>query len=419
MRTIVTHTSDVNELDGPLPVTWFPLEFRGAEPQPGLDSLGELSLSPPLLDGQQSGRTSPIPSTPMPPQPAGLAGGQAPSSQQPSEQPRSSPPRKRQSLWQRLGLGRLIRRLVALALVGLALWWFALPLFFPVTNQAVVNARLVQIRAPIDGTPVELSRDLGENVAAHETLVRMVNPRADTAPLSNLKSRLGELTARRSALIQELQKVSQSQAACRNTCQSYQRSRIAFLQRGVEQCEAALHISRVQHENAEKEWQRLDYLTRRSAAAASDMDKAIEVKGVARRRIEVEQAALAKARTELEAARQGVYVSLETPSFLGRAEELALRIPLLRNSLQETEQHLAVVKQEVERERRRIDSLSQGVAASPVSGVVWKRYGNLGQATHRTRSCTKSRMPARSSWKLCCISATWRPSSPTVEPPSG
>lgn len=52
-------------------------------------------------------------------------------------------------------LGWLLRRLVALSLVVLVLWWLAVPLFFPITTQAVVNARLVQVRAPIDGTAAD------------------------------------------------------------------------------------------------------------------------------------------------------------------------------------------------------------------------------------------------------------------------
>ena len=280
----------------------------------------------------------------------------------PDAEPGPSGVPQRPNLRQRLRLGSWIRRLLAAALVGIAIWWMVLPLFFPVTNQAVVNARLVQIRAPIDGTPVEFPHDLGDRIAAREMLARIVNPLADTTTLSHLKTREAELAARHNAVLLELDQVTKSEATCRETCQAYMKNRTAFLQSVVQQTEAALQIALVQQDNTNKEWARLDRVRNGSQSAVSvgEYDKATEMKAVSQRRIEAERAALDKSKVELKAAREGVYVSLETPSFLARAEELALKVKTLKNAQLETEQHLVVHKAEVEREQRRIEPCRAG-----------------------------------------------------------
>ena len=47
-----------------------------------------------------------------------------------------------------------------------AFWWLAVPFFFPVTSQAVVNARMVQVRTPIDGETAEILHEIGDSVEA-------------------------------------------------------------------------------------------------------------------------------------------------------------------------------------------------------------------------------------------------------------
>src|SRR5258708_7655451 len=47
-------------------------------------------------------------------------------------------------------LAPLLRRSFAVGLVGLALWWLVMPMVFPVSSEAVVNAGLVQVRAPME-----------------------------------------------------------------------------------------------------------------------------------------------------------------------------------------------------------------------------------------------------------------------------
>ena len=299
--------------------------------------------------------------------------------EQPLDKPTPAVPRAG-ARWS-LGLGRRFRQLTALTLLALAVWWLVLPLGFPITSQAVVNSRLVQVRAPIDGTAVELLADLGGEISAGAPLARFANPRADTTTLSVLKTRQGELEARKVGLNRELNEVKRAEADCIEQVDRYKSARVSFLRAGLLESSSMALVARHQFENAGKQARRTRLMGR--AASGSDQDNAADTESIARTRLTAEEASLAKVKAELAAAQQGVYVRLETPAFVVRADELSLKRSKVTASLKETEHALAVVSGEVGREQRRVDRLAAATASSPVGGVIWKRHGNLGQAARR------------------------------------
>ena len=144
-------------------------------------------------------------------------------------------------------LGPLVRRVIALGLVAFAVWWLVVPLLFPITSEAVVNAQLVQVRAPIDGITTELGRQLGDTVGTGEPLVRFVNARVNVAQLSILKTRTAEVQARRDRLAAEVTAVERSEAACRDTAAHHRKGRVAMLAAGVDEIQAQLQAASAQH----------------------------------------------------------------------------------------------------------------------------------------------------------------------------
>jgi multidrug resistance efflux pump len=275
--------------------------------------------------------------------------------------------------------GAIIRRTIAIALVVAAVWWLVVPLLFPITSDAVVNARLVQVRAPIDGMTAELCRQLGETVYAGEPLVRLVNARVDAAHLSVLKTRNAEVEARRDRLATELATVERSEAACRQTAAHHRDGRVAMLEARVKEFEAQVEAARAQYGNMKNQLVRTKTLTERHALTASDLESAFANEAVAQKRMAELEAGLAGTRTAMEAARKGIYLQNETPYLQQRAHELALKIPQLRASLREAEDLLATLRKEVAGEQQRIASLSEAAVTSPVTGLVWTCQGNLGQ----------------------------------------
>lgn len=272
----------------------------------------------------------------------------------------------------------VVRRVVGLSLVTAALWWLMLPLVFPVTSEAVVNARTVQVRAPIDGTASELTFDVGDPITPGQPMARLVNRHLDTSGLTGLTARQAELVTRRERLEKELDEVVRNGALCRAEAERYRDAVVANLEASLKETESKARSGKVEHDTAAR---RLDRVTKMSRGGLSDteMDAARESESVCRIRLDTDQATLAKSRAELGAAKQGLFLQKDSPHFQQRADELALRVPTLKAALKEAADLLAGVEAEIARERTRTERLAEATAEAPVGGTVWVRQGNRGQ----------------------------------------
>jgi multidrug resistance efflux pump len=117
-----------------------------------------------------------------------------------------------------------------------------------------------------------------------------------------------------------------------------------------------------------------------------DLDKATAAVLVTRKNMEKEQAALVKAQGELQAAQQGLFVQKDAPFFQQKLMEMDLRIPQLQAELKEMLESIAAAEKEIEQEKGRVERMGQATASSPVTGVVWKRYGNPGQSVKQNET---------------------------------
>ena len=279
------------------------------------------------------------------------------------------------TLRQRCGVAA--RRVVGVTLVAAALWWLVLPLVFPVTSDAVVNARTVQVRAPIDGTASELTHDVGDAVAVGQPMARLVNRHLDTSGLTALTARRAELVTRRERLEKELGEVVRNGAVCRAEAERYRDAVVANLEASLQETESKARSGKVEHETAAR---RLDRVKRTGGGLSdTEVDAARESESVCRIRLDTDQATLAKGRAELEAAKKGLFLQKDSPHFQQRADELALRVPTLNASLKEAADLLAGVEAEIAREAARTARLASATAEAPVAGTVWVRQGNRGQ----------------------------------------
>lgn len=281
----------------------------------------------------------------------------------------------RRTLRQRAGTA--IRRVVGVALVLAALWWLALPLVFPVTSDAVVNARTVQVRAPIDGTASELTLDVGDPVAAGQPMARLDNRHLDTSGLTGLTARRAELVTRGERLEKEMSEAVKTEAACRAEAARYKDAVVANLEATHQELLSKARSGKVEHEAALRRLERFKRMN--GGMSTTEIDSAGEAESVARIRLDTDQAALTKCRAELEAARKGLFLQKDSPHFQQRADELALKLPTLRSALKEAADLLAGVDAEIVRETARTGRLTRATAEAPVTGTVWVRQGNRGQ----------------------------------------
>ncbi len=315
-------------------------------------------------------RTQPGDSAPHAPPPA-LA--TTPPEAVPVAAPRTAGGRARAFFW------RTVRRAAALVLLAAAAWCWAVPFFFPVTGRAVVNARTVQVRAPIAGTITALAAKVGDGVEAGRPLVHVSSTRIDTTFLETLRTRASELAARRDRLERDLREMTAREAAGRARLDAYTRAVVANLEAARREGEARVAIARTEAAGADRRLANFDELADRNVVSTLEHGDNKDGAALARGRVALEAAALEKTQKELDAAARGLFLNRDAPLAQTQAEELAVRIPKARTELDEVYQLQVAVGLAVGEEERRVGRLAEAPVPAPVSGVVWKRAGNPDQ----------------------------------------
>ena len=182
----------------------------------------------------------------------------------PAPQPMNRPARPRKSpVW------RTARASVALLALTSLLWWLVVPLLFPVTSRAIINARTVQVRSPSDGTNTELTHEVSDEVEGGQTILRVSNPRVDTSHLSELKGKLSSLQAQQARSDRELAECEVALPTLRSTVSRYQKAAMDGLASSVKEATARTDSAQIEYEAAEQRHKRL---TRSNAVTSIEKD---------------------------------------------------------------------------------------------------------------------------------------------------
>jgi multidrug resistance efflux pump len=280
-------------------------------------------------------------------------------------------------------MGRLVRRTLVLAILLLLGWWVVVPFAFPLTSQAVINARTVQVRAPIDGLSVHLTKDVGDEVAAGQTLLQVANERVDTSHLAEVKRIVSNLEAEASRLRREMTECQSSEPGLRATAKRYRKAVLASLQIQVSEADARCKVVKVECDTADKRRQRLRQLARERVSTSVEMDDAQEACTKTRKNLEKEQAILTRLQAELKAAEDGLFLQNEASYSQRRVDDLEKRIAGLAASTKENADKLAAARIQLREECQRVERLMRARVNSPVHGVVWRRPGNFGQVVKK------------------------------------
>ena len=149
-----------------------------------------------------------------------------------------------------------------------------MPFFFPVTSQAVVNARMVQVRAPIDGSAAEILHDIGDVVREGEPLLKVVSRQADTAHLAELTTRRSVLAAQRERLASDLESAARTRDECHTSTQHFYKELVSSLKDSITEADARVEAAHAETEAAHVRTTRAVRLSAQQAGADSELDAA-------------------------------------------------------------------------------------------------------------------------------------------------
>lgn len=253
--------------------------------------------------------------------------------------------------------------------------------------EAVVNSRIVTIRAPIDGEIADAPRDFTAwSAVKGAPVLHIVDPKADRSRFDDLRRALGRLEDERPGLLARLERAQTMLAALEKQTEQFAQGRARQLEARVAALQSDSAAATARAQEARAAYQRTAALTRPgvvSAAEAARINRdrlvADEAEAAARKRVE-------EASIELAAARAGSFLGdsyNDRPSSAQRADEVRQRIEDLTAELKTRDAQIARLAAERDDEAERYRKLSDVEVALPVSGRVWEIMTAPGEHVRR------------------------------------
>jgi multidrug resistance efflux pump len=241
--------------------------------------------------------------------------------------------------------------------------------------EAVVNARLISLRAPIDGRIEDFAPTIGTTVPRGRLMLHISNSRADRARLDDLQRLIEQTEGERPAIVKRLARLREIYEQVTQQARAFQAGRIRELEERVLDLKAQVSATEASESEAASTLAR----TRTLAASGYQTNVAVERAErdakVASHTQKSLNHRLFASEVELEAARRGEYVGdsyNDRPSSLQHADEISVRLAEAEADLSSRDERLSKLRAALDAETARYSEISNAVLASPIDGQVWE-----------------------------------------------
>jgi len=252
--------------------------------------------------------------------------------------------------------------------------------------EAVVNARLVSLRAPIDGRIEDFAPTIGAVTPRGRFMLHISDSRADRTRLDDLQRLIDQTEGERPAIAKRLTRLKELYEQVSQQARAFQAGRIRELE------ERRMDLKAQATSTEASEFEAASTLARTKTLAASGYQTTVAVER-AERDAKVTAGTqrslnhrLFASEVELEAARRGEYVGdsyNDRPSSLQHADELSVRIAEADAELGSRDQRLAKLHVALDAETARYSERSNAVLSSPIDAVVWEVLVSPGEEVRK------------------------------------
>ena len=254
--------------------------------------------------------------------------------------------------------------------------------------EAVVNARLVSLRAPIEGR-IEGADNLptiGAAAPKGEFMLRISNSRADRARLDDLQRQLDQAEAERPVIEKRLSRLKEIYAQISQQARAFQAGRIRELEERLLDLKAQASATEASESEAASTLARTRVLAASGYQTTVAVERAERDAKVASHTQRSLNHRLFAVEVELEAARRGEYVGdsyNDRPSSLQHADELSIRVAETESELNAHDQRLAKLHAARDAEAARYSELSTAALSSPADALVWEVLVSPGEEVRK------------------------------------
>lgn len=281
-------------------------------------------------------------------------------------------------------LSRVLKSLTAFALVGVVGWMPAQRLFQVSSVEAVINARIVTVRAPIAGVVGSKAADLvvGGSLEKGTPLVAISNPRADRQRLGEALQQLRRIEDDRSVIAARLATLKDLRSDLEGQLASFRASRLRQIDARIAEADAHIAAARATQARERAQASRLTSLKGAGLASMAAYEEAANAAAVADANVQVAEASRASLIVEREALENGNFLGdsyNDQPRSAQRIDEVDETIASLEAEAKTLDARLAAARSAVERERSDYALEREARLEAPVSGKVWQILTSPGE----------------------------------------
>ena len=243
-----------------------------------------------------------------------------------------------------------------------------------VSRDAVINARIAVIRAPIDGIATAAVTTPGTEIKAGTPIGRVEDPLADDARLAQLAREASATKLERDSLARRLGDLDRARAVAEAQAEAYRVGRVRQLELRIEETRANLAAATEREGDADATAARGAALHTRGFQSDEAQEKARHAQEIERQGVVATRKRLDALTVELDAARNGTFLGdsyNDVPSSLQRARELALRVAETQTAIDDQARKTEAVHAQLAAERERLGAHTKATLTAPVEGQLW------------------------------------------------
>jgi multidrug resistance efflux pump len=278
--------------------------------------------------------------------------------------------------------GRLAKFGVGAALLGIGALTTYQHVVVRVSREAVVNARVVSIRAPMDGIVKAAASAPGKAVHAGIAIGQVEDPTPDDARVFQLQLDAKATERERNALSRRLDDLQQARAEASAQAEAFRLGRVRQDELRIEEARANLAAATAREADAIAATSRGAALQAHGYMADAAYERLSHAREVTQQETIAARKRVDTLTVELEAARNGTYLGdnyNDVPSSVQRARELTVRIDETKASLDELAQKDKTITAQLTAERKRLETRSSAALSSPIDGNLWTVQAAAGE----------------------------------------
>jgi multidrug resistance efflux pump len=291
-----------------------------------------------------------------------------------------SPARNR--LVRRLSWARLAKLGLGAALLGAAGLTTYQHVVVRSSREAVINARVISIRAPMDGIVKVASGAPGAMVQAGMTVGQIEDPTADDARVFQLETEAKAAEREQSMLSRRLTDLQRAKDEANAQAEAYRLGRVRQDELRIEEARASLAAAKARQTEAADAEGRGKVLRDHGYMADAAFERLFHAREVAQQDPIAAQKRVDTLQVELQAARNGTYLGdnyNDVPSSVQRARELAVRIDETKTNLDELTEKRVNITAQLTAERQRLQTRSSAALTVPLDGNLWTVQAAAGE----------------------------------------